>query len=70
MLFRSDTLAGFTPPELDFAANAGQTAKLEVSGGAFDDWDDDDSLETGSNLVSEDDLDSLEPELEALAADH
>ena len=69
LLTHKDKLAGFTPPELDFAANAGQTAKLEVNGGAFDDWDDDEPLETGSNLVSEDDLDSLEPELEALAAD-
>ncbi len=69
LMTHKDKLNGFTPPELDFAANAGQTAKLEVNGSAFDDWDDADSLETDSNLVSEDDLDSLEPEPEALAAD-
>jgi hypothetical protein len=53
----------FTPPELSFEGNSGETVKLEF---ALDDFDDNDAtLEEDPNLISEEDLsflESLEPE--------
>jgi ParB/RepB/Spo0J family partition protein len=59
---------GFTPPELSFEANSGETVKLEV---AADDFDDSDAtLEVNPDLISEEDLsflENLEPEQMASA---
>jgi ParB/RepB/Spo0J family partition protein len=58
LVAHKDKLAGFTAPELDFAANSSTTIKLEVTGEVDDFADDVDSApwDEHSNLLGEQDL--------------